>query len=393
MTTNFDQIVDRSGTGAIKYVRRKALFGREDVMPLWVADMEFRSPEPVIEALHQRSNHGVFGYTLPGDEYFDAIKDWQESHHNWKIDREWLSFVPGVVPTIGLALEIFSEPDDNILVHAPVYTPFFDVPHNLDRKVVFSNLKLEDGKYRMDPDDLRAKMKENIKVFILSNPHNPGGRVWSEYELKELASIAAENNALVISDEIHADLVLNDYRHVPFATVSDEAAMNSITLISPTKTFNIAGLSAATAIVPNSEIREKLNHRMHALHLFRGNIMAYEAARAAYTNGESWRKELISYLEENHRIVHAFFKENLPEIIPMEAEASFLVWLNFSQTGLPPEEVRERLICEAGLGLSPGKAFGPGGEYFQRMNIGIPRQLLLHALEKIKHAFTSLEVK
>lgn len=335
----------------------------------------------------------MFSAILPGDEYFDAIKDWQESHHNWKIDREWLSFVPGVVPTIGLALEIFSEPDDNILVHAPVYTPFFDVPHNLDRKVVFSNLKLEDGKYRMDLDDLRAKMKENIKVFILSNPHNPGGRVWSEYELKELASIATENNVLVISDEIHADLVLNDYRHVPFATVSDEAAMNSITLISPTKTFNIAGLSAATAIVPNSEIREKLNHRMHALHLFRGNIMAYEAARAAYTNGESWRKELISYLEENHRIVHAFFKENLPEIIPMEAEASFLVWLNFSQTGLPPEEVRERLICEAGLGLSPGKAFGPGGEYFQRMNIGIPRQLLLHALEKIKHAFTSLEVK
>ena len=393
MTTNFDQIVDRTGTGAIKYIRRKALFGREDVIPLWVADMEFRSPEPVIEALHQRSNHGVFGYTLPGDDYFETIQKWQSTHHNWEINREWMSFVPDVVPTIGLALEIFSRPGENILVHAPVYTPFFDVPQQLDRKVLFSRLKTENGKYRMDLKNLREKMQEDINVFILSNPHNPGGRVWSKDELTELAYIAAENDVLVISDEIHADLVLKDYRHIPFATVSEEAAMNSITLISPTKTFNIAGLSAATAIIPNKEIREKLNHRMHALHLFRGNIMSYEAAQAAYQYGESWRKELISYLEENHRIVHAFFKENLPEIIPMEAEASFLVWLDFSQTGLPPEEIRERLICEAGLGLSPGEAFGPGGAYYQRMNIGLHRELLLLALEKIQHTFISTKLK
>jgi cystathionine beta-lyase len=381
-TYNFDEIIDRTGSGAIKVDALQKHFGTSDLIPLWVADMDFKCGDFIIDALKSRCDKGVFGYTMPSDAYFLSIFNWIKEKHRWEIKKEWFSYIPGVVKGIAFCIMHFTNPQDKIIIQPPVYHPFRLVPLMQSRQVVYNPLIEENGKYKMDLDRLR-KIAKDCKLLILCNPHNPIGIAWDEEILKELAQICYENNVLVISDEIHSDMTLFGHKHIPFVTVSEEAKQNSITLMAPSKTFNIAGIVSSYSIIPNEKIRHSFYSFLQAGELNAGTIFAYTATQAAYSKGSEWREQMLQYIENNILFVDDFLKKNIPQIKAIIPEASFLIWLDCRALNLNQQELNDLFINQAGLALNDGETFGKEGIGFMRMNIACPRAVLEKALNQL----------
>ncbi|WP_294078838.1 MalY/PatB family protein [Proteiniphilum sp. UBA5384] len=387
MQYNFDEIIDRSGTQAIKLEKLKLLFGHEDLIPLWVADMDFKSPPAIVEALKRRVEHGIFGYTAPSQEYTDSIVHWLERRHRWQVKGEHVNFVPGVVKGFAFAIDEFTEKGGRVIIQPPVYHPFRIVTESLGREVVYNPLILENGQYKMDFGGLRRIVAENdCKMLILCNPHNPGGRTWSPDELSELADICYEHNILVVSDEIHADMALPGHQHTVFASVSEKAKEISLTIMAPSKTFNIAGIVSSFAVIPNKNIRERYLAYLEPRELQQGTLFAFTATRAAYDECEDWLDQMLDYVQGNIDLVDSYLTENIPEIKAILPEASFLVWLDCRALNLPQRELVKLFVEKAHLALNDGTMFGSGGEGFMRMNVGCPRSLLEKGLNNLKKA-------
>lgn len=386
---NFDQIVDRRGTNALKTDVLKERYGSDDLIPLWVADMDFLSPPAIAEAIIERAKHGLFGYTCPSQEYYSSILNWVKKNHDWVVAQEWVTFIPGIVKGIAFVIDCFSTKEDHIIIQPPVYHPFRIIPSLHQRKVVDNPLVLEAGRYKMDLADLKKRINSSSKILILCNPHNPGGRVWTKQELADLAEICYDNGILVISDEIHSDMAFENYKHVPFASVSEKAAQNSITFMAPSKTFNIAGIVSSYSIIPNDKIRGKFNNYLKSSELEEGHIFAYLAAQAAYEKGEEWLKEAKEYIWENIKFVEQFLKINIPQIKTMIPEASFLVWLDCRELNLTQKELVSLFVKDAKLALNDGAMFGKGGEGFMRLNVGSPKSVIEKALNNLKTAINN----
>ena len=383
---DFDQIIDRSNTNSIKVEAVEEVFGSKDVIPLWVADMDFLSPPEVTKAMKRRVEHGIFGYVEPDEQYFNSIINWLRDRHNWTVDQESITFVPGVVKGFAFAIDVFTNDNDKIIIQPPVYPPFKGTTEDLNREIVNNPLIFENGQYKMDFDNLRKVAKMGCKMLILCNPQNPSGRMWSKEELSELAEICYDNDILVVSDEIHADLELPGNKHVPFATVSEKAAQNNITLMAPSKTFNIAGIVSSFAVVENKEIREKYFNYLAARELNKGTIFAYIAAQYAYETGGEWLDEAMEYIQKNIDFVDNFLQKHIPQIKVVRPEASFLIWLDCRDLNLSQPELENFFIHKANLGLNSGTMFGKEGEGFMRLNVGCPLITLEKALANLKKA-------
>ena len=386
MTYNFDKIIDRTGSGDLKHEVLEERYGRSDLLPLWVADMDFETPAFITESLRQRLNHSLFGYTVVPAELWETIIQWIKDHHQWTIRKEWLTYIPGIVKGIGMAVNVFTKEDEKVIIQPPVYHPFRLTPKGNGREVVYNPLKLrEDGSYNMDFEQLAEVTDEKCRLLILSNPHNPAGICWSAETLRRLAHFCYERNIIVISDEIHSDMALFGYRHTPFARVSEEAAQCSITFGAPSKTFNIAGIVSSYAIVPNDSIRRKFYTWLEANELNDPPLFSPLATIAAYQQGEEWRQQMLRYVEDNIRYVEDYCRTRIPLIKPVRPEASFLVWLDCRALELSHDELIDRFVNQAHLALNDGAMFGPGGEGFMRMNVGTPRSILHEALERLYH--------
>lgn len=388
---NFNHLICRTGTGCVKVDGMKENFGRDDLVPLWVADMDFATPPFIIEAIRERCNHEIFGYTFATDEYYNSIIHWVKELHQWEIKKKWLTYIPGIVKGIGFVLQCFTQPGDKVIIQPPVYHPFRIIPTMQGRTIVNNPLKLEDGVYKMDFEQLQSVIDKNCKVLILCNPHNPGGIVWDKETLVRLAEICYDHNILVISDEIHAEIVYSGYCHHPFATISDKAAACSITFMAPSKTFNIAGLVSSYAIVPDDTIRRKFFHFLEAGELNSAHLFAYTATIAAYTKGNEWRKQMIEYVQNNVGFIDNFLKENIPALKIHKPRASFLVWLDCRGLNLTQPELVSFFTNKAGLALNDGCIFGPGGEGYMRLNIGCPRSILEKAMRNLEKAYYLIE--
>ena len=390
MKYNFDEVIDRRDTNAVKLERCKALFGTEDVLPLWVADMDFRTPDFIIDAIQKRLEHPILGYTMPSKSFYSASISWIKEHHDWNIQRDWFGFLPGIVPGLSFAVQSLTKPGDEIIVQPPVYYPFFHVIEKNHRVLVQNQLKEENGKFVMDFDDLEKKFTSKTKLFILCNPHNPGGRVWTLDELQRFASICEKHQVTIVSDEIHADMVLpGKTKHTPLATVSAWSEQNTVTFMAPTKVFNMPGLISSGYIIPNAELRHRFVEFLEASEMNSGNMFAYTAAVAAYENGDEWRKQMLDYVQGNIDFVADFLKKNVPQIKPMIPEASFLVWLDCKDLGMETDELHKFFSLKAGLGLNKGTIFGPGGEYHLRLNVACSRSILEKAMKQLKEAVSS----
>lgn len=385
MKYNFDEPIDRRGTDSVKWDGVKNLWGRDDLLPMWVADMDFRTPPFVMDALRKRLEHEVLGYTFACEEWYTSICDWLQKHHQWSITREMLTFVPGIVRGQAFALQCFTRPGDKVLVMTPVYHPFFLVTERMGREVVYSPLDLRDGQYHIDFDRLRTDV-QGCKALILCNPHNPGGRVWTVEELRRIADICKDSGTLVISDEIHADLTLPPYKHHPFATVSEAAADNSLTFMAPSKAFNMPGLGSSYAITVNEDIRRKFQTFMEAGEFSEGHLLAYIGTAAAYMHGEEWLEQLLGYLKDNIDFTENYLKEHIPGIGMIRPQASYLIFLDCRALGLPQEELTRFFAEKARLALNDGTMFGKPGEGFMRLNVGCPRSVLEQALRQLADA-------
>lgn len=384
MNYNFDEIIDRRGTFSVKYDMCEAVFGRADVLPMWVADMDFRTPDFIREAVIARAKGDVYGYTFRDDGYYQAVADWFTRRHGWKVDKKWISYTPGVVAAINMAVMGLTSVGDGIIIQTPVYPPFIHSVTSHGRRLITNTLKDTDCGYEMD-FELLEKQAEDAKMLILSNPHNPVGRCWTRNELQRLGEICLKNNILVISDEIHCDLVLPGFKHIPFASLSPEFENMSITAHAASKTFNIAGMATSSIIVPNDELREKYVGFVHDTEIDLGNVLGKEATRAAMLHGEPWLAQLLNYLKDNADFAVDFIRREMPKVRVHKPEATYLLWLDFSGYGLSDEELNRRMVYEIGLGLNPGHEFGREGENHLRMNLACPRSVLKTALEKMKN--------
>ena len=388
MTYNFDKIVDRTGSGDLKHGVLQERYGRSDLLPLWVADMDFETPSFITEALRRRLEHSLFGYTVVPDELWTAIRQWLLDHHQWDVRREWLTYIPGIVKGIGMAVNVFVGEDEKVIIQPPVYHPFRLTPQGNGRQVVYNPLKEVDGSYEMDFDQLAAVADDKCRLLILSNPHNPAGICWSRETLQRLARFCHERHIIVVSDEIHADMALFGHRHVPFATVSEEAAQTSITFGAPSKTFNMAGIVSSYAVVASDTLRRRFYTWLEANELNDPPLLAPIATIAAYRQGEQWRQQMVSYIEENVRFVENYCREHLPQIRPWRPQASFLVWLDCRALGLSHDALIDLFVNRARLALNDGAMFGTGGEGFMRLNVGTPRSILRQALQQLAAAMS-----
>jgi cystathionine beta-lyase len=387
---NFDIALNRKNTDSIKYDAIEKIWGVKDGMPLWVADMDFATPDFIIEAIKKRLEHPVLGYSFKNSQHLESISRWIKKRHNFDVSTHEISGSPGVVAGLSMAIQEFTKPGDKIIIQPPVYFPFSHIIKESGRKLVYNPLQIQEGNIQMDIEDLAKKIDKETKMILLCNPHNPGGRAWTKEELSQIDHLAQRNNLLVVSDEIHADILLNGHTYTPYASVSDYAAHHSITFGAPSKTFNIPGLATSFMIAKNPEIKKRYDKVLELYHLQKGNLLGNIALTAAYTQGEAWLDQLLEYLQKNLNLVEDFFKKQIPQIKVYRPEASFLVWLDCRNLGLNDEELKDLFFNKAGVILNPGYTFGPGGEGFMRMNIALPREKLKKALNKIKKAIKSL---
>ena len=386
MKYNFDQDIDRTGTDAIKLEGLQQNWGRTDLLPMWVADMDLPTAPFVMDAIKERCNNPILGYTAKPDSYYQAIVNWNKERYNFEITQEMISFVSGIVPGIGLAINALTEKGDKIMVQPPVYHPFMWLIERNERQIVYNPLKWVDGEPRMDMDDFKEKIK-GCKVFILCNPHNPGGLVWSEEEMKTIAKICHEENVIVFSDEIHADLTLPPLKHHPFASISNEARMNSVTFMSPSKAFNMPGLTASHVIIPNEQIRAQFRKFINACELDMGHVFAFTAVRAAYSHGTEWLEQCLAYLQGNIDYVVDFLEKNIPSIKAIRPKASYLIWLDCRELGMSQTELNNFFVEKAHLALNDGEMFGKEGIGFMRMNVGSPRATIQRAMQQLLTAY------
>lgn len=389
MTYDFDELLERRGTDSVKWDGVRDVWGRDDLLPLWVADMDFRTPPFVMDALQRQLSGGVLGYTRPCADWAPAIRDWLLRRHGWQVETGWISFVPGIVRAQALALLCFTHPGDRVAVMNPVYHPFFLVTQRLEREVVFSPLVLRDGHYHIDYARLEQDL-DGCRVLILCNPHNPGGRVWTEDELRRVADICHRRGVMVLSDEIHADLTLPGYRHHPFATVSPQAAAISLTFMAPSKAFNMPGLASSYAIAVDPGIRRRFQTFLEAGEFGEGHMLAYVGCAAAYREGEEWLGQLLAYLQGNIDFTEQFLKERISTIGMIRPQASYLIFLDCRRLGLSQPELVNLFVDKARLALNDGTMFGRGGEGFMRLNVGCPRSVLRRALEQLEEAVSHL---
>jgi cystathionine beta-lyase len=387
---NFDEPAGREGTDCIKYDRREEIFGVKDVIPMWVADMDYNTPDFVVESLQKRLEHEIYGYSFRPAEYFLSMINWIKSRHNWTVDKEWICFSPGVVPALNFCTLAFTQPGDSIIVQPPVYFPFFSAAESHGRNLIYNRLMESEERWVMDYDSLIAGIDSKTKMIIISNPHNPVGRVWTPEELNNLADICLKNNILIISDEIHCDLVLPGFTHTPLASLSEKIAENTVTLIAPSKTFNLAGLSTSSVIISNPVLRKSFNKIVDNLHVGSGNIFGTTASIAAYTNGHKWLDALLDYVDHNIEFVKNYCRAMIPEIIPVQPEATYMIWLDCRKFAMTGKELQNFFVSKAGVGMNEGSTFGPGGEGFMRMNLGTTHQTVMKAMEQIEKAVSTL---
>ena len=385
MQYNFDEIIDRRGTDALKIDAVPNIWARGDLLPLWVADMDFATPPFIIDELRRRLDHEIIGYTMRTPRWASSIVDWQQSRYGWQVQPEWLNFVPGIVPGIAFVISCFTNPGDAILIQPPVYHPYIHVPQNLGRTLRESPLDLIDGQYQIDFNRFERDVR-GCKLFLLCHPHNPGGRVWTADELHRMAEICHREGVIVVSDEIHADLTLPPYHHVPFAKVSPEAADCCITLMSPSKAFNMAGLTSSYSIISNESLRERFHRHLDNSELNLGHAFAFISVAAAYSHGTEWLDQMLAYVRGNIDYIEQFLATELPQISMVRPQASYLVFLDCRKLGLPVNELNALFVDKARLALNDGAMFGREGEGFMRLNVASPRSVIAEAMQRLKEA-------
>ena len=383
---DFDRIIDRRNTKSVKYDLAAKKGMPEDVLPLWVADMDFRVSSYIQEAIARQVEHGVFGYSDTGEEYFEAVKGWMKRHHGWDVEADWLGKTPGVVFALSLAVKAFTEPGNSVLIQQPVYYPFKRVVEVNGRRTISNTLVYENNKYFMDFEDFEEKIiREKIKLFILCNPHNPVGRVWTEDELVRIGDICQKHHVIVVSDEIHGDFAFKRKHHV-FAGLKKEYGEFTVTCTAPSKTFNLAGLQLSNIFISNPELRRAFRRQLDIVGYEEPNIMGMVACEAAYRDGDEWYEAMLEYVAGNIAFTREYVEKNIPGVTMAEHEGTYLVWLDFRQLGMTGEELEEMIVQRARLWLDGGAMFGESGTGFQRVNVACPRKILEEALERMKGA-------
>jgi len=384
---DFDTVIERRGTNSLKYDFARQRHMPEDLLPMWVADMDFRTTSYVEDAVKKVAEHGIYGYSEPGDSYFEAVSSWISGHHGWEVKPQWLIKTPGVVFAIGMAVKAFTEPGDGVLLQLPVYYPFSEIIEDNGRRIVSNDLVLgDDGRYHIDLEDFENKIKaENIKLFLLCNPHNPVGRVWNYDELVAIGDICVRYGVTVVSDEIHEDFVFKG-KHIPFASIKKEYEDISITCTAPSKTFNLASMLISNIFIPNAKLRHAVRKQIDAVGISQLSILGLVSCEAAYRDGGEWYDAMLKYVRVNIEYVRKYTEENLPGVNMIEHEGTYLVWLDFRGTGLNTDEIDDLIIHKAKLWLDSGRIFGKVGEGFQRINVACPRSILVEALDRIKTA-------
>jgi cysteine-S-conjugate beta-lyase len=389
MSSQFDRIPNRKNTHSYKWDQSAKLFGNPDVLPLWVADMDFESPPAVKAAMERRAAQGIYGYTVMPDEGWEAIASWFARRHNWPLQKEWLSSVTGIVTALSLGVELFSEPGSSVILQSPVYYPFYDVIKMNGRQVADNPLLLKNGRYEMDYDHLEGLMIEGAKLLLFCSPHNPGGRVWEREELERLGVLCLKHGVTIVSDEIHADMVFPGSKHIPIASLSKELADITVTAIAPTKTFNLPGVPAAFTVVSNKEMKRKLDHRIKALSLHMTSFFTPDLLTAAYNESEAWLDELMDYLKSNMDYAIDYLKAHLPAVKPMRPESTYLLWLDCRGLGLDTAGLKDLMYRQAGVAFNEGSVYGGEGRGFLRINVACPRSTLSAALERFAAAAQS----
>ena len=390
MKFNFDKIIDRTNNFSAKWSEMNKNFGTNNLLPMWVADMDFLTAPCVMEALKDRLEQGIFGYTTRPSSYNESIVNWLDNRFSWKINQEWLMFSPAVITSISLLIQNLTQKNDKIMIQEPVYSPFHNIVESNERNLVISPLvKLDDGSYVMDYEDIEAKIKD-VKVFILCNPHNPVGRVWTREELTRLGEICLKHNVLVISDEIHSDIILKNHKHTPFASISKEFSENTITCMAPTKTFNLAGLQSSFLVISNPYYYEVMDKAFSILDIKRNNAFSLVATEAAYNCGEDWLYELIKYIEDNVDFAIDYIKNHMPQLKVKKPEGTYLLWVDFSNLNVDKKDLKNALINKGRIALSDGSSFGIGGDGYYRINLACPRSMVLEGLKRIEFAIKSL---
>lgn len=389
MKYDFDQVIDRSENRSSKYDERVKKFGTDKVIPLWVADMDFRTAQPIIDACEKKAREGIWGYTSRPASYFEAVKGWEKRRNNWDVDTSLMSWCPGVVPALSVIVKLFSEDGDKVMIQTPVYSEFYDVTEAWGREVVENKLVEENGKWHIDFEDFEKKARE-VKIFLLCSPHNPLGIVWSREELERMARICIDNGVLLVSDEIHSDLIFHGKKHIPTASISEELAGKVISCVSATKTFNLAGLQASTTIFPNLEMKQKFDRFWMNMDIHRNNAFSSVAMEAAYNEGEEWLEQLLEYLDGNFRFIRDYCEKYIPKIKPNVPDATYLVWLDCRELGMDNEELKNFMIYKAGLGLNEGYTFGRSLAGYMRLNAACPRSVLEKALNQLREAVDAL---
>lgn len=390
MATDFDKVINRKGTHSLKYDFATVRGKKADILPLWVADMDFQAPKAVRERLFEIVEHGIFGYSDTLEDYFRAVKSWYKRRFDWEIESDWIIKTPGIVFALAMAVKAYTEPGESVLMLQPVYYPFREVIEDNGRKLIGSPLKLEDGHYTIDFEDMEKKIRENaVKLLLFCSPHNPVGRVWKREELEKVAALCLKYHVTLVSDEIHSDIVYKGHKHQMMASISEEIADITVTCTAPSKTFNVAGLQLSNIIISNPKLREKFKHEVMQAGYSQPNLMGMEACQAAYENGEEWLEELLVYLQGNVDFVRDYLKQEIPKIRLIEPEGTYLLWLDCRELGVSVEELEHLVVDKANLWLDPGFIFGAVGEGFERINIACPRQTLRQAMDQFRDALNA----
>ena len=389
MDYNFDEVVCRKHTDALKLEALAPRWGRTDLLPMWVADMDFKTPPFIVEVMKKRMECEVFGYTARPESWYEAIISWQARRHQWTITKEMISFVPGVVPALAMAVQAFTERGEKVMIQQPVYNPFAQVIRNNHRELVNCPLELKDGQYHINFEVFEEKIK-GCKLFLFCHPHNPGGRVWTREELQKVAAICAQNNVIIVADEIHADLTLPPYQHIPFATVSEEAAQNSVVFASPSKAFNMAGLATSYAVIANPTLRRRFESYVEGNELAAGNVFAFNTVVAAYNKGEEWLQQMLNYVQGNVDEVIHYIEKYIPQLKVIVPQASYLVFIDFSALQLSQKEIVALCTDKAHLALNDGAIYGEEGKGYMRINLACPRSVVNQALIHLKEAVRSI---
>jgi len=386
---NFDEVVCRKHTDALKLEALAPRWGRTDLLPMWVADMDFKTPPFIVEVMKKRMECEVFGYTAKPESWYEAIISWQKRRHKWTITKEMISFVPGVVPALAMAVQAFTQRGEKVMIQQPVYNPFAQVIRNNHRELVNCPLELKDGQYHINFKLFEKKIK-GCKLFLFCHPHNPGGRVWTREELEKVATICAQNNVIIVADEIHADLTLLPYEHIPFASVSEEAKQNSVVFASPSKAFNMAGLATSYAVIANPTLRRRFESYVEGNELAAGNVFAFNTVVAAYNKGEEWLQQMLTYVQGNIDEVVSYIKENIPQLKVIIPQASYLVFIDFNALQLNQKDIVALCTNRAHLALNDGSIYGEEGNGYMRINLACPRSVVRQALAQLKDAITSI---